>query len=207
MAEHIDRDKSVYDPRHDEIRAMVPSMYVCPSTGALAGVSSYAGIHHDVEAPIDADNHGLLYLNSHIQADDIVDGRAFTLLVGEKRTMVGEFDLGWMSGTRATLRNTGTPLNATPQFSQLGPPLPEGTAANADGEPVQSVAAGQPPAVANNTPPWLVVGGLGSQHPGVTGLGFADGHIQFVGNSIDQDLMQRLGHRGDGKLVNPAEVE
>ena len=38
------------------------------------GSISYAGCHHDVEAPIAADNHGVLYLNSHVRFDDITDG-------------------------------------------------------------------------------------------------------------------------------------
>jgi prepilin-type N-terminal cleavage/methylation domain-containing protein len=67
MAMHIDRGKGVYDPIHDEIRQMVPAIYVCPSAGRYAGRSCYAGSHHDVEAPIDVDNHGLLYLNSEVR--------------------------------------------------------------------------------------------------------------------------------------------
>ena len=74
------------------------------------GVSSYAACHHDVEAPIDVENHGVFYLNSSIRHEDIPDGSSYTIFVGEKR--IASQDLGWLSGTRATLRNTGTPLNA-----------------------------------------------------------------------------------------------
>ena len=70
-------------------------------------VSNYAGCQNDVEAPINIDNHGVLFLNSHISQKDVTDGIAHTIYVGEKLT--DENDLGWMSGTRATLRNTGTP--------------------------------------------------------------------------------------------------
>ena len=40
----------------------------------------------------------------------MTDGTTHTIYVGEK---YGDYkdDLGWMSGTRATLRNTGTALN------------------------------------------------------------------------------------------------
>ena len=48
---------------------------------------SYAGCHHDVEAPIDADNHGVLYLNSRVRLDDIPDGAAYTILA--RRTPTG----------------------------------------------------------------------------------------------------------------------
>ena len=48
-----------------------------------------------------------MYLNSHISQKDVTDGTTHTIYVGEK--LSDEQDLGWMSGTRATLRNTGTP--------------------------------------------------------------------------------------------------
>ena len=78
-------------------------LFVCPAS-STGGDITYAGCHHDVEAPIDADNHGVLYLNSHIGYDDITDGPAYTILLGEIRNGP---TLGWASGTRATLRNTG----------------------------------------------------------------------------------------------------
>ena len=50
---------------------------ICPSyAGAdrnkdhTIAVGTYAGCHHDVEAPIDANNNGLLFLNSHIRFSD-----------------------------------------------------------------------------------------------------------------------------------------
>ena len=68
-------------------------------------MTSYAGVHHDVEAPIAADNHGVLFLNSHVRYEDVTDGTSQTLFVGEK--LNDGLDLGWASGTRASLRNTG----------------------------------------------------------------------------------------------------
>ena len=53
----------------------------------------------------------MLFLNSHISARDVTDGVQHTIYLGEKQTDVD--DLGWMSGTRATLRNTGTPIDQT----------------------------------------------------------------------------------------------
>ena len=41
----------------------------------------------------------------------MTDGVQHTIYVGEKRADEG--DLGWMSGSRATLRNAGTPINKT----------------------------------------------------------------------------------------------
>ena len=89
--------------------------------------TNYAGCHHDVEAAIAADNHGVLYLNSHVRFDDITDGPAQTILIGE--TIYDDPSaLGWTSGTSATLRNTGHPpsdpngtyalFKNTPQLSE-----------------------------------------------------------------------------------------
>jgi prepilin-type processing-associated H-X9-DG protein len=73
------------------------------------GESSYAGCQHDTEAPIAVNNNGVLYLNSKVRYEEIEDGTSNTIFVGEKRS-TGK-DLGWASGTRGTLRNTGTAIN------------------------------------------------------------------------------------------------
>jgi prepilin-type processing-associated H-X9-DG protein len=87
-------------------------MLSCPSSlGTGSGFTSYAGVHHDVEAPIDVDNNGVFFLNSRVRYDDITDGSSHTLFIGEK--FIEPDDLGWMSGTRSTLRNTGAPINTT----------------------------------------------------------------------------------------------
>ena len=54
--------------------AKVPGLQ-CPSDGNSSnGKSSYAGVHHSVEKPIDTDSNGLLYLNSSESLDTIPDG-------------------------------------------------------------------------------------------------------------------------------------
>jgi prepilin-type processing-associated H-X9-DG protein len=70
----------------------------------------YAAVHHDLEAPIDVKNNGVFFLNSRVRYDDIGDGSAHTLFLGEKLPDI--FDLPWMSGTRGTLRNTGAMINS-----------------------------------------------------------------------------------------------
>jgi len=123
LALAVDPNASVY--AQENLRAAYTSMstFLCPSDPHAARVagrakSSYAGCHHDVEAPIDDDNHGVFFLNSHVRNEDVVDGRSQTIFVGEKR--IGAADLGWMSGTRATLRNTGSRINAPPPSAPPG---------------------------------------------------------------------------------------
>jgi len=110
----------VYAASNAKVRECRIQSLICPSSatehvreeadGTRVAVSSYAGCHHDVEAPIDADNHGILFLNSHIRFSDIKDGSSKTLLIGEHRGSDG--DLGWASGTRSTLRNASPPTPA-----------------------------------------------------------------------------------------------
>lgn len=71
--------------------------------------SNYAGVHDSREVPIDVDNNGVLFLNSHVRLDDIIDGVTHTIFVAEKLT--DATDLGWSSGTRSTLRNLGHAIN------------------------------------------------------------------------------------------------
>jgi prepilin-type N-terminal cleavage/methylation domain-containing protein/prepilin-type processing-associated H-X9-DG protein len=107
----IDFARWAYHERNNPMRQMRIPMLICPSLSDASGpVSCYAGVHHHQEAPINDDNRGMLFLNSAITFDEIRDGAAYTLLVGEKLPR-GLTDLGWMSGTPATLRNTGTPIN------------------------------------------------------------------------------------------------
>ncbi len=112
---HIDLEAGAYAEKNAPVRNLRIAAFACPSEPATqhtkVPVSNYAGCHHDVEAPIAENNHGVLFLNSHISARDVTDGVEHTIYLGEKRT--DQDDLGWMSGTRATLRNTGTPIGKT----------------------------------------------------------------------------------------------
>ena len=98
---HIDLAAGAYAEKNAPVRKLNIAAFVCPSQVPVATVaapaSSYAGCHHDVEQPIADDNHGVLFLNSHISERNVTDGPEHTIYVGEKR--VDEGDLGWMSGT------------------------------------------------------------------------------------------------------------
>ena len=79
-------------------------------------ISSYAGCHHGSETPIDSDNNGLFFLNSRIGFEDIYDGSSNTVMFGEY-IPDKDWNLGWASGTRATLRNMGALSNSNTVFS------------------------------------------------------------------------------------------
>lgn len=180
---HIDFSVSVYDEMNQPVREVEIQLHACPSDpGAYSGANStsYAGCHHDLSAPIDATNNGVFFLNSSIGYDDITDGSSHTIFIGEKVSNQ-ETDLGWMSGTRWTLRNTGTPLNTDRHRGRRQP--------NDDPDDPGATDA-------------KFVGGFSSYHPGGGQFAFGDGHVGFLPENTDADVYQQLGHRADGKLLS-----
>jgi len=108
----IDRDVGVYHPKNRPVRIVHHTELICPSNPFSGrGLSDYAAVHHDVEASIDVDQNGVFFLNSAVTQDDVSDGLGYTIFLGEKAPEAG--DLGWMSGTRAILRNMGDTINAS----------------------------------------------------------------------------------------------
>lgn len=159
-------------------------VFHCPTNFAPEGdvaTSHYAGLQNDVEAPIDVDNNGVLFLNSGVRVDDILDGSAHTIFIGEsadkttEHWYVEECNLGWMSGTRSTLRNTGARINSVLAKDDNGGDLWKSDK--------------------------TFVGGFGSSHPGGAEFSFGDGHVSFLSKYINFGVYQQLGHRADGKLM------
>ena len=197
----------VYQAQNGTARGVLIKTLLCPSStsperagraglnppvGGDPALTSYAACHNDVEGPIDAKNTGTFFLNSRVRYEDIEDGSSQTLFFGEKPTDLAE--LGWASGTRATLRNTGWAINgATPL-------TPAGAAARAadggDPKPQPTVPGAPPPA------PVAPVGGFGSRHPGGANFSFGDGSVRFLKSSISPLVFQRLGNRADGDLLS-----
>lgn len=170
---------SVYAAANAPVRNTSIRLLMCPTQLSTSltpiGPSSYAACHHDVESPIASNNNGVFFHNSRIAFKDVRDGLSHTIFLGEKVVeMRGRSELGWMSGTRATLRNTGNPIGTAPTAGMLPPP---------------------------DDPP-NVVGGFSSWHPQVALFAFGDGHVGPIRVSIAPAVFQQLGHRADGKLLN-----
>jgi len=197
--DRLDFAVGVYDPKNAAVRSWATKVFFCPSDGTSApvGATNYAGCHHDVEAPIDADQNGVLFRNSGVRYRDIRDGSSQTILLGEK--LISAADLGWLSGTRASLRNTGSPLNtssvaATGLLTQIGE--------SANEEIANAAPQTGGPAPAANANPALVVGGFESRHPSGVLFVFADGAVHFLQQVMSPTVLQQLGHRADGQLLN-----
>ncbi len=134
---HVDRRVSVYDRANRPVRQTGRTWFLCdsnPQNGRL--YTHYAGLHHDLEATIDVDQNGIFFLNSAVTSDDVLDGLGYTIFLGEKIVEPG--DLGWLSGTRSILRNTGEQMNSAAEAIQRAgtwrsvPEYPPGLSVDSD---------------------------------------------------------------------------
>ena len=101
----------------------------------------------------------------------MTDGLQYTLLIAEKVINNSVTDLGWMSGTSATLRNTGWLLN----------------------DPVTIKANQDATLVVGGFGSWHSAGG--SQ------VVMANGSIDYVTGVVDKTFLEQLAHRSDGSLI------
>ncbi len=185
----------VYEPANDTSCIRRLNIFQCPSDGTPV-LTSYAACHHDVEAPIAEDNHGVFFLNSRVRLDDITDGPASTILAGE---FIGKTQsLGWAVGTRSSLRNTGMPINAPLSLSGSTPAWLNPQELRKNVREVQDLieSGGVDPSF---------VGGFSSQHTGGSNFVMGDGSIRFLTERISPSVYQSLGHRADGNVISDDE--
>ncbi len=211
MARLLDQRYGAYDPVNSTVRMSNLSILTCSTSRPVPSIiggwnpmlntreparTSYAACQNDVEAPIDVDNHGGFYLNSRVRVVDVVDGLSHTIFVGE---VAVPSPLGWLSGTRATLRNTGHPINGV-DLSTLeltkpaNPPLPEDLTAGDLETRIEHGSLAVSPGF---------VGGFSSVHLGKgANFAFGDGSVRFLKQTIDRMVYGRLGHRADGEMID-----
>lgn len=179
----IDMDAGAYGPENASIRRASIETLQCPSAPTDNGPaaikhSNYVGCYHDSEAPIDDENNGLLFRNSHIRYSDILDGSSKTILFSE--ALQDARSLGWMSGTRATLRNASSVAGLIygAAQKQLSETSGEG------GEATSAMSA--------------TVGGFSSSHSGMVNVAMADGSVRAVTQNISAEQLRRMANRADG---------
>jgi prepilin-type N-terminal cleavage/methylation domain-containing protein/prepilin-type processing-associated H-X9-DG protein len=174
-----------------------PSVYVCPSNTSLSiaeprpdttqfpGISFATGTYAFVQGKrgpswmgidgplyVKTRNTGVFNYFRQVSAKQITDGLSDTMFVGEvvKSHTPGNRSI-WTNGARLldSMRTTEHPLN-TPPNTGGGPPLcfPAG--------------AGNPPECEN--------GAFGSEHPGGGNFVYGDGRVEFVLESIADELYQ-----------------
>jgi prepilin-type processing-associated H-X9-DG protein len=190
---HFDFRRGVYDRRNRPVLRCAVTTYQCPAPG------SYAGCHAGRETPIDITNDGCLFLNSAVALDDVADGCANTIVVGETRGGGGVW--GWTSGTRDTLRNTGAPPNTATLLPGGGVNEVEDFSGQAGTEADgRDAMIGEDLDPAKAPPGLLAVGGFASNHTGGAQFAFCDGAVRFVNDEIDRTVFRDLGSRNDGAL-------
>jgi prepilin-type N-terminal cleavage/methylation domain-containing protein len=171
----IDQNASVYASQNEKVRDLRIPTFICPSaSGIRHNATCYSGVTGSTETPIDTDNNGTFILNRKITDDDITDGLGYTVFVGEMLSPESE-DLGWMSGTRASLRDAGHRINSG----------------------LERIRNLQP-----DTPPLApgYVGGFESDHPNGAHLLLGSGEYMFRSNSMDLTVLQQMANRSDGEL-------
>lgn len=197
----VDFSSSVYATENSEVRQHAVHILVCPADSTIItknfGRTSYFGVHNDFETPIDVDQNGVLFLNSSIRRKQIADGDSQTIFVMEGKQDSGGIGLGvlgWMSGTKASLRNGVQWINrdaagadATPEYvNHVSPPHGNEVIVKEQQDLKNGVE---------------YVGGPSSYHIGGYHVAMGDGSVRFVSTSIESAMLRRLTHRADGELV------
>ena len=184
---NFDQAAGAYAAKNEPVRKARLDVLMCPSYPGLDRAdgdiarTTYAGCYNDSEEPIDKKNNGLLFLNSRVRFGDIDDGSSNTLLIAECLTMDDDIELGWVSGTRATLRNTCK--------IELPP-------ARRNPRPTEEELAAERAKIAST-----FVGGLGGYHSGgIIVTAFADGSTRSLSHDIDPQALRQLGNRADGEI-------
>jgi prepilin-type N-terminal cleavage/methylation domain-containing protein/prepilin-type processing-associated H-X9-DG protein len=194
VARRFDDGAELYGAENLTVRSFQIGTFLCPSDDGPprrpdgVALTSYAACHNDTEAPIGAGNNGAFFLNSRVSYEDIPDGTSATIFVGEARRQA--LDLGWGSGTRATLRNAGVPINSPDLLYAKNPfSVPDD-----DGNELLLIE----PDPANPN----LVGGFSSLHPGGANFAFGDGSVKYIKQSVSKLVFRRLANRADGDLID-----
>jgi type II secretory pathway pseudopilin PulG len=179
----VDIEAGAYAPENARIREHEVLILSCPSSpdaDADYAVSSYAGCYSGSEVPIDTDNNGLLFLNSAVRYSEIPDGTTYTIMLGEHVWQPGQ--QSWISGTSATLRNASEIRQADWRDFR---------AANNAAEDEDEEDEDAP----------LIMGGFSSFHMSLAQFAMADGSVRAFSTAIDPQVLEYLGNRRDGELI------
>jgi len=154
---------------------------------------------------------GMMSLNYGARISEVTDGLSHTAAIGELRVGLGTMDIRgtWAIGLgMASLVGHAKPFNPTPN-NMNGFSVAQGCADGGD-----EVQAGPPmgalyPDAAQRGMGFSCAGGQfnsgaqsRSEHPGGVNLGFGDGSVRFIKNSITQRVWYALLVRKDGTVLS-----
>ncbi|WP_197527411.1 DUF1559 family PulG-like putative transporter [Pirellulimonas nuda] len=121
---------------------------------------------------------GVFFYANRVELREITDGTSATMLAGETVHSDNEYQFNtwaWTNRYTSSVRTTTAPLNY----------------------PV-NLTSGFVMWANNNTG---TNGAFGSSHPGGAFFVFADGHVPFISEQIDQDLYEALSTRAGGEVI------
>jgi len=175
-------------PTNNEVMKNFISAYQCPSAppnvlcaccGAISGHEDTAETNYSAVATHLTDRYastydgsGVMYNNSEVRIADILDGTSQTLLVAESDVMADDPYV-------ATVCPSDT--------CRLGKLWAS--------ENKITTAYGI------NSDATYIMAGVHSHHPGGASFTFADGHVSFLGETIDQELLDALTTRDEGEVI------
>ena len=186
----INFNTSVYAATNGGFRGMTIHVLHCPSEwhhrlsqgSQTLVINNYAASFGGADVPIDSKNNGVMFLNSSVGFRQIRDGASNTIMAGEKCVIEDANELGWMSGTKSTLRNSGVPIN---HGWDVG-----GTAQGA-----ARFRKALPPPDDTST------SGYSSYHDDGAHFGLADGSVRFLSENISLPVYANLGNRADMEVI------
>jgi prepilin-type N-terminal cleavage/methylation domain-containing protein/prepilin-type processing-associated H-X9-DG protein len=167
-----------------------PPFIVCPSDTSLPFVvsggmnvatGSYAFVHgklgpgQGISSTLKLYNTGMFNYRIAHKLAELTDGTSNMMIVGEVIDAHTDKSYNyWTYGSRheSSLRSTENPLNTKP------------------GTGITTSPYGIP-----------LFGGFGSKHSGGGNFAFADGHVQFISNSIDLPTYQALSTKAGGETL------
>ena len=207
----IDLKKSVDDKANAEVRKIVVKTFLNPMDPVKAVKDDYGPTNYLFNAgskPGLADNDGIFYLDSKITFADIIDGTSNTLFTGE--TLKGD---GGTKGedvrrqyvllTKGALKGIKDDAGVQ-DFKDDKNIAGDRCASWMDGRFLQGTFTGTRPL--NDAKPDVGCGGAG----GLSGLrslgdganvGFADGSVRYVNQSVKAEVWKWLTGRNDGMVI------
>lgn len=136
---------------------------------------------------------GIFYLNSHTEIAEIMDGLSTTVLLGESlpdQDLIGTD----YSGNIQKVDHWYIGSAELPTYDSLNNSAESSECLGSTACPVNSLFIADSPINDKEL-------SFGSAHPQGVNIGFADGHVNFITNSIDQRIWSAIGSRQEGEVV------
>jgi len=174
--------------------------FVCPSDSGTGMLNSKRGNYGKTNYLANAGNGaavdrlGIMFINSRIRIQDILDGTSKTVIVAERST---SRDTGANGRCGGVTCDWGGGL-------WIGPRLvaPEGWYPGVIPGDVESYGGLESTLINGGTANWGAGWGSSSNHPNGILVGFADGSVAFLQDNILTETYRRLRRRNDGLTVN-----